>query len=635
MVDRNLGAVSRRAPPSGRRPGPGLCWQGGTEARRRVDAEGPGSCPRVCSHDPAARPSPPPDPTRIAAGLRRHDVLSTHARQAHLRERRWRFPGRPRCRPVRRPDRAPGRCHLHRQLHPAQETGDRLDLHPFVGARPSPTPRHSCLSLACEPDAQDRQPQSRPGHPHRRRRPPLSIRRDRSHRERRNQEHGALLGQQRRLSGVRRRADFTESGPHRHHLRPLLCPWHSHRRRPARHCHERDPVGSRRFLPRRFPRSGSGLAGDQRLERPWSLQGCQQLPRRSGGEPHVRGSRSLHTRSRPLRHRDPRQPSLQATVLEDRASDLCRQAVVGQEHLRAEERPPGARRRQCPRVQLAARPERVRHPLHRPEPGRRRAMVRGRGRDVPEERPPSLRGRVQHPGRGQQFPQPADSAHPDPGQPARRHQLRDLGRDGAAFPVPLPRCARHRDPGADRRAQHGVRERLERVHGRQAGRGAPLLHVPQQHRSEEDLRIRGRDEELAGPVPARHGGRQPDARHVLSHSRLQRERPRRKHARRLLRVSRKLLSRDGRRGRLRGPLARQLPPCPCQSVQERRHRRQGPGGGDRRARGGDGGGRLRRLISRGERGRACERPPPPPPGAWRRACRRSCARSSSPYPRGG
>jgi hypothetical protein len=61
---------------------------------------------------------------------------------------------------------------------------------------------------------------------------------------------------------------------------------------------------------------------------------------------------------------------------------------------------------------------------------------------------------------------------------------------------------------------------------------------------------------------------------------------------------RKLLSGDRCRGRLRGPLARQLPPWPCQSVQERRNRRQGPGGGDRRARGGDGGGRLRRLDSR-------------------------------------
>ena len=159
-------------------------------------------------------------------------------------------------------------------------------------------------------------------------------------------------------------------------------------------------------------------------------------------------------------------------------------AVVGQEHLRAEERPPGARRGQPPRAQLAARPEWVRHPLHRPEPGRCRTVVRGRGRDVPEERPPSLRGRVQHPRRGQQFPEPADEAHPDPGQPARRHQLRELGGHGAALPVPLPRFSRHRDPGADRRAQHGVLERLECVHGRQAHRGAPLLYVPQQHRSE-------------------------------------------------------------------------------------------------------------------------------------------------------
>ena len=54
---------------------------------------------------------------------------------------------------------------------------------------------------------------------------------------------------------------------------------------------------------------------------------------------------------------------------------LCRDAVVGQEPLRAEERPPGARGGQSPRTQLAARPERVRHPLHRPEPGRWSAVV--------------------------------------------------------------------------------------------------------------------------------------------------------------------------------------------------------------------------------------------------------------------
>ena len=349
---------------------------------------------------------------------------------------------------------------------------------------PFSPPRHSCLSLACEPDAQDRQPQPGAGHHDRRRRPPLPVRRDRSHGEGRHPEHGALLGQQRRLPGVRRRADFSESGAHRHHLRPLLYPWHPHRKRPARHRHERRPDGRGGFLPLRFPRSGSGLTGDLGLERPRPLQDRQQLPRRSGGEPHVRGSRSIHSGSRPLRYRDPPQPSLQAAVLEDRASDLCREAVVGQEHLRAEERPPGARRGQSPRTQLAARPEWVRHPLHRPEPGRWSTVVHGRGRDVQEERPPSLRGRVQHPRRGQQFPQPADQAHPDPGQPARRHQLRELGGHGAALPVPLPRFSRHRDPGTDRRAQHGVLERLDCVHGRQAHRGAPLLHVPQQHCSE-------------------------------------------------------------------------------------------------------------------------------------------------------
>ena len=73
------------------------------------------------------------------------------------------------------------------------------------------------------------------------------------------------------------------------------------------------------------------------------------------------------------------------------------------------------------------------------------------------------------------------------------------------------------------------------------------------------------------PVPARRGGRQPDAQHVLYRSRLRRERPDRKHARRLLPASRKLLSGDRCRGRLRGRLARQLPPRPCQSVQERRN----------------------------------------------------------------
>ena len=206
----------------------------------------PGPHPRGCRLDlPAARPSPRPERTRIAPGLPRHHVLSAHARQAHPREGRRRSPGRPPCLPAGRRDRAPGRGHLHRQLHPAQETWDRLDLHPLVGACPSPSPRHSCLPLACEAHGQDRHPQPGAGHQDRRRRPPLPVRRDRSHREGRHPEHGSLFGQQRRLPGVRRRADFSESGAHRNHLRPLLCPWHPHRKRPARHRHERRPDGRR------------------------------------------------------------------------------------------------------------------------------------------------------------------------------------------------------------------------------------------------------------------------------------------------------------------------------------------------------------------------------------------------------
>src|SRR5437773_6524047 len=132
----------------------------------------PGPHPRVCRHDlRAARPSPRPERTRIAPGLPRHHVLSAHARQAHPREGRRRSPGRPPCLPAGRRDRAPGRGHLHRQLHPAQETWDRLDLHPLVGACPSPSPRHACLSLACEAHGQDRHPQPGAGHQDRRRRP--------------------------------------------------------------------------------------------------------------------------------------------------------------------------------------------------------------------------------------------------------------------------------------------------------------------------------------------------------------------------------------------------------------------------------------------------------------------------------
>jgi hypothetical protein len=161
---------------------------------------------------PAALSSPRPDRTRIAPGLPRHHVRSAHARQAHPRQCRRRSLGRPRCLPAGRRDRAPGRRHLHRQLHPAQETRGRLDPHPFVGARPSPPPWQTRHSVACEPDAQDRhaQPGARP--PDRRRRPPLPVRRDRGYGKGRHQEHGALLGQQRRLPGVRRRADFIESG---------------------------------------------------------------------------------------------------------------------------------------------------------------------------------------------------------------------------------------------------------------------------------------------------------------------------------------------------------------------------------------------------------------------------------------
>src|SRR5216110_1937813 len=63
----------------------------------------------------------------------------------------------------------------------------------------------------------------------------------------------------------------------------------------------------------------------------------------------------------------------------DADPDLAGHAQGGLFDLRAEERPPRARRGQSPRTQLAARPERVRHPLQRQEPGRWSAVVHGRG----------------------------------------------------------------------------------------------------------------------------------------------------------------------------------------------------------------------------------------------------------------
>src|SRR5438552_2566796 len=84
--------------------------------------------------------------------------------------------------------------------------------------------------------------------------------------------------------------------------------------------------------------------------------------------------------SRALRDRDPREPPLQAALVEERRSELCRDSLGREEHLRAEARPAGSGGRQQLRARVGGRRrDRVRDHLHPPQRRRRRTVVRGAG----------------------------------------------------------------------------------------------------------------------------------------------------------------------------------------------------------------------------------------------------------------
>ena len=328
------------------------------------------------------------DRTRIASGLPRHDVRSAHARQAHPRARRRRSPGRPRCLPAGRRDRAAGRRHASSATSscPGNLGTDWIYVRSSAPC-PSPSPRHSRLSLARAPDAQDRQPQPGAGHPNRRRRPPLPVRRDRSHREGRHHEHGALLGQQRRLP----ESEGGQTSPGQVPTDIIFDRCYVHG----------TPTGGVR---RGIAMNGCRMAVVDSYLSDFHEVGAdsQAISGWNGPGPFKVVSNYLEGAGENLMFggADPSIPDLVPSDIEIRGNHLFKPLSWKIGHPSYAGRPwsvknifelknarRGARRGQRPRIQLAARPEWVRHPLHRPEPGRWSAVVRGRGRDVPEERP--------------------------------------------------------------------------------------------------------------------------------------------------------------------------------------------------------------------------------------------------------
>ena len=185
-----------------------------------------------------------------------------------------------------------------------------------------------------------------------------------------------VAGRTTESSGWARRRDADPRPSQRYRRRPLLGARQPDRERPARRLAQRHPAGGDRLLRFRLPRGRRRLPGDRRLERTGPVQDRQQLPRGRGREPHVRRRRLRDRGRRPVRYRDPRQPPLQAAEMAGRRPGLRRQALDGEEPVRAQERPAGPRRGQRAREQLGRRPDRICRGAQVRQPGRE--PLRGR-----------------------------------------------------------------------------------------------------------------------------------------------------------------------------------------------------------------------------------------------------------------
>ena len=204
--------------------------------------------------------------------------------------------------------------------------------------------------------------------------------------------------------------------PHRHHVRSLLHPRHPDGQRPPRHRAEQrrarpsstptSPTSTRSAPTRR--RSAAGTAR--------ALQDRQQLPGGGGRERHVRRRRPARSRtSCPPTSRSATTTSSSRCRWRAERPELRRHPLVGQEPVRAEERPARARRRQHLREQLGGRPERL-SPSCSPS-ATRTAPPPGRvvaGRDLHQQHHAPRRRRPEHPRLRRQPPEPADApADPD------------------------------------------------------------------------------------------------------------------------------------------------------------------------------------------------------------------------------
>ena len=235
--------------------------------------------------------------------------------------------------------------------------------------------------------------------------------------------------------------------PHHLEFDHVLIAGRRRRRAKARHRRERRLHRHQQFGHSRHQGGRPGLTGDCRLEHAWTDHDPKQLSRGGGRERHVRRRTHQYPWCGAERHRGRRQP-------DDEEPPVARIVVDGQEHLRAEERAPGARSRQHPRAQLGGRADRLRGGVHAAQFERSEPMGGRRRRGVQRQRAAAQLGRLQPARLRQHRPERAARAHPDRRQSGLRHRRAPRWRRVGDLRADWRRAARHH-----LRSQHGAADR--------------------------------------------------------------------------------------------------------------------------------------------------------------------------------
>ena len=167
--------------------------------------------------------------------------------------------------------------------------------------------------------------------------------------------------------------------------------------------------------------------------------------------------------------------------VDDLRSRRPREAVAGQEPVRAEKRAQGHRRAQRDGAIVAAGAVGLRDPVHGPQPGRRLRVVPGRGCAVPREpHRGRRRGRADSRDRSESS-EPRDQPHRDPRQRLRRDRQEGMGRR-RLLPAAQRFAARRDDRSQHDRAAGVGRHRQDRA------RESAGPRADEQHRAARRLR---------------------------------------------------------------------------------------------------------------------------------------------------